>query len=58
MGFLFYCVSSLVNYLCNTYFGDSSYKLIGYQIQFVNCFNTMSKEKQKKLLGDISPGCI
>ena len=42
-------VSSLVNYLCDTYLGDCSDKLIGYQIQFVNCFNTMSKEKQKKL---------
>ena len=54
MGFLFYCffkgVSSLVNYLCNTYLGDSSDKLVGYQIQFVNCSGTMSKEKQKKIV--------
>ena len=43
-------VSSLVNYLCNTYLGDSNDKLSGYQIQFVNCFSTMSKEKQKKVV--------
>ena len=40
----------MVNYLCNTYLGDSSDKLIGYQIQFVNCSGTMSKEKQKKIV--------
>ena len=34
-------VSSLVDYLCDTYLGDSSDKLIGYQIQFVNCFSTI-----------------
>ena len=43
-------VSSLVDYLCDTYLGDSNDKLIGYQIQFVNCFRTMSKEKQKKIV--------
>ena len=43
-------VSSLVNYLCDTYLGDSNDKLIGYQIQFVNCFSTMSKEKHKKIV--------
>ena len=43
-------VSSLVNYLCNTYLGDCSDKLTGYQIQFVNCSGTMSKEKQKKIV--------
>ena len=30
--------------------GHSSDKLIGYQIQFVNCSSTMSKEKQHKIL--------
>ena len=51
-------VSSLVDYLCDTYLGDSNDKLIRYQIQFVNYFSTMSKEKHKKVFGDISPACI
>ena len=33
-------VSRLVDYLCDTYLGESSDKLIGYQIQFVNCSST------------------
>ena len=46
----FYSITSLLEYLCNTYLTDSSEKIVAYQIQFVNCVSTMSEEKRKKII--------
>ena len=42
----FYDVTSLINYLCNTYLSESDDCMIAYQIQFLNCICTMTSRKR------------
>ena len=51
-------LNSFIDYLCNTYLRHPNDQLIPYQIQFVNCVCSMSKEKKKRLLEDTNQNHI